>query len=213
MEIEDVQLDFGERPVLRGATLRVAPGEVVGLTGANGVGKSTLLRVACGLLRPRRGRAAVDGIEAPRARRRGWIGWSPPGEASFTRRLTLRANLAAAARLSGLRGAAADARVEDLAEAFGFALHLDVAAERCSSGTRQRAALARALLHRPRLIALDEPLRAVDARSAPLLAKALREAGADRAMLWVTHSVRELDGIADRVLVLEDGRLRPLEGR
>lgn len=206
--VRELAMRFGTREVLCGVDLAISAGEVVGLTGGNGTGKSTLLRICAGLLHPRRGSVRVRGVSAERARRRGEIGWSTSGEASFTRRLSLRANLTTVARLAGLDGGAARARIEGFAELLGFRDHLDLPAGRCSTGLRQRAALGRALLHGAPLLLLDEPLRGVDAASALGLAEQLRRRWQTEAVLWVSHSREELALVADRTVHLENGVLR-----
>lgn len=208
LELENVSVAFRGRPVLRGIRLRAARGEIVGVMGPNGAGKSTLLRVAAGLLQPASGVARVEGIEAVRARRWGRVGWTPGAEGGFTRRLTLRANLTTSARLAGLGHSRARRRIEHLAQVLGFERHLDVAAELCSTGTRQRAALARPLLHDPPLALFDEPLRGVDPAGRTALREALRAECRTRALVWVSHAAEELADVADRVLWLEGGRLR-----
>ncbi len=207
LAMQRVDMAFGPAQVLQGVELRVGSGEIVGLSGPNGAGKSTLLRLSAGLLRPGRGRVEVLGLAADRARRRGWIGWTPAGEASFTRRLSLRHNLETGARLAGLRGATARRRLDQLAEQLELREHLDAPAECCSSGLRQRATLARALIHGPRLLLLDEPLRSVDSETRLRLAERLREAARNSAVLWVSHEPDELARVADRVLRLDAGGL------
>lgn len=214
LALHGVEMCFGDRTVLRDASLRVRAGEVVGLAGGNGAGKSTLLRLAAGLLRPSRGELTVDGETPEAARRGGRIGWcSAAGPASFTRRLTLRANLVAAAGLAGMTAHAARERIATLAAELGFDDHLDVAADRCSTGIRQRAALGRALLHRPELLLLDEPLRGVDAASAAALARGLRQRLEGEAVLWVSHARDELALVADRCVHLEKGVIVPAAAR
>jgi ABC-2 type transport system ATP-binding protein len=206
-------MKFGDLEILSRVDLRADCGEIVGLMGANGAGKSTLLRVCAGLLLPGSGVALVRGLPADRARRRGWIGWSAAGENSFQRRLSLGENLTLCARLYGLRRREWTRRIGELSEMMGFEEQLAVPAARCSTGQRQRAAVARALLHRPPLVLLDEPLRGIDPESAPHLARALREALRDSAALWVSHSRRELESVTHRVLRIEKGLLRQQEQR
>ena len=213
LQIEALGMKFGDLEILSGVDLCANLGEVVGLMGANGAGKSTLLRVCAGLLLPGSGVALVRGLPAERARQRGWIGWSAAGEHSFQRRLSLGDNLTLCARLSGLRQRDWGRRIRELSEMMGFEEQLQIPAARCSSGQRQRAAVARALLNRPPLVLLDEPLRGIDPESAPRLARALRETLRGSAVLWVSHSHREIASVADRVLRFEKGLLRQQEQR
>ena len=200
---------FGARRVLDGLDLSVEAGEFVGVAGPNGAGKSTLLRCCAGILRPETGRVQVSATSPTRARQRGWIGLAAGGEHRFDRRLSLATNLRHHARLAGVPRSARAARIGELAEVFGFAEHLETAAERCSSGVRARADLARSLLSEPRLLLLDEPLASVDADSRARLARAVRERAPRAACLWVSHERRELASATDRVLRLERGTLLP----
>jgi ABC-2 type transport system ATP-binding protein len=202
----------GERvEALSGLDLDVAPGEFIGLVGPNGSGKSTFLRVAAGLLVPSAGRLTVEGHEpyAGDARGRRSIGSVFGDSRSFFWRLSGRENLRFFAALHGLGGAERDARIE---EALSL-VELDEAASRrvmaYSSGMRQRLAFARALLHRPRLLLLDEVTQTIDPDFAPvMLARldALRADGA-AAVIYATHRPEELEGRADRVLRLEKGHV------
>lgn len=200
---------FGARCVLDAVDLAVEEGEFVGVIGANGAGKSTLLRCCAGILRPASGRVRVAGTSPTRARQRGWIGLAAGGEHRFDRRLSLAANLRHHARLAGLPRSARAARIAELAKRFGFDEQLETAAERCSTGVRARADLARTLISEPRVLLLDEPLRSVDAESRALLAGAVRECAPRAACLWVSHEGRELASATDRVLRLERGALLP----
>lgn len=200
---------FGEHRLLTGLDLTAARGEVVGLMGANGAGKSTLLRLCAGLLLPRAGSVRVCEIPAERARQRGWVGWSGSGEHAFQRRLSLGENLTLCARLHGLRSSQRARRIREVAGMLGIEEQLALPAERCSSGQRQRAAVARALMTRAPLVLLDEPLRGIDAESALRLARILRDALRESAVLWVSHSRQEIESVADRVLRLEKGALHP----
>lgn len=177
------------------------------LKGENGSGKSTLLRILAGLLEPGRGRVRVAGLSPAGARAAARVGWCGGGDGGFSRRLPLRADLELHGRLLGLSGRGLGRRIEELAERLGFASHLGLAAERCSTGLRQRAALARALLHDPPVLLLDEPLRGVDPASALGLADELRRARSPASAVWVSHSPAEFARVADRVLELRSGRL------
>jgi len=210
--MEAIRLDqlaqrLGEREVLRAITLRMPPGEVLALSGPNGAGKTTLLRVIAGLLLPTAGAVSVLGQSPDRARRTGCIGWCGSGDGSWTRRLDLRGALSFHARAGGLGRNASAARIDELAERLGFHNSLDLPADRCSAGIRQRAALARALLLRPPVLLLDEPLRGVDSVARREILGALRCELARRTVVWVSHCEEELAAVGDRAAELTGGRL------
>lgn len=212
LEVRGLDVGFSGRPVLRCVDLSVAAGEVVTLSGANGAGKSTLLRACAGLVLPQTGRVLVAGTTPVRARENGWLGWSGDGAGGFDRRLPLASHLRLWARLLGLGSRRGAARALELARLLEFEDHLGVPAQRCSSGVRQRACLARALLARPRVLLLDEPFRSIDAASGTRLARHVLEEARGAAVLWVSHDVRETARVASRALRLEEGTLVPVPG-
>ncbi|HYB13213.1 MAG TPA: ATP-binding cassette domain-containing protein [Myxococcota bacterium] len=208
IRLERLAQHLGEREVLRAITLHVRPGEVLGMSGPNGAGKTTLLRVIAGLLLPTSGVVRVLGQTPDHARRSGCIGWCGSGDGSWSRRLSLRAGLAFHARAGGLGGRASATRIHGLAERLGFSSHLDVPADRCSAGIRQRATLGRALLLRPLVLLLDEPLRGIDTASQAEILGRLRPELEGRTVIWVSHSLEELRAVSDRQVELRGGCLR-----
>ena len=200
---------FGPLVALHPLDLELAPGSALAVVGPNGAGKSTLLRLLAGLTRPSAGTIELAGAARGRALRRRAVGLV--GHATFLApTLTTRENLLLAARLYGL-----DAPAERAARALAQA-ELEAVADRragaLSRGLAQRAAIARALLHDPRLVLLDEPWTGLDARSAALLSGRLAaEKRAGRTLLVSSHDSARLVGLADRALVLARGRAAPLE--
>ncbi len=197
--------------------LRVAPGETVALLGPNGAGKSTALAVAAGLLRPARGRVALDGrtltvtggggqqaaYVPPHARRIALLAQDP----LLFPHLDVRANVEFAPRAQGAGRAAAREAAERWLTTVGVA---DLAHRRpgeLSGGQAQRVALARALAADPLLLMLDEPMAALDVAVTPAVRQVLRTVLAERSALLVTHDVLDALLLADRVVVLEDGRV------
>jgi heme ABC exporter ATP-binding subunit CcmA len=197
---------FGRVRVLHDLDLTLAPGEAIAVAGPNGAGKSTLLRLLAGLMRPTGGEVRVLGrplaAADPDARRA--IGLLSHHSLLYDD-LTLAENLTFAARLYRLPRPAEAAR--DALEAAGLASRADDTPRRLSRGLLQRAAIARALLHRPRVLLLDEPFTALDAGSADRLRDELgarREEGLG--LVIVTHHLAEVWDVATRVAVLVDGR-------
>ncbi len=197
---------FGPLTALHPLDVDVSAGETLAVLGPNGAGKSTLLRMVAGLARPSSGEVSVGGSNGQRAAHRRQVGLI--GHQTFlSPALTVRENLMLAARLHGLGDVGARA-------ARGLAaLDLDEFAERragtLSRGLAQRAAIARALVHDPALVLLDEPFTGLDPRASARLADLLRALPAEgRSLLLVTHDLARAAELADRAVVLVHGRAR-----
>jgi heme exporter protein A len=203
--LEGLRREFGERAALAGVSLRLERGGTLLVLGPNGAGKTTLLRVLATLLRPSGGRAEVLGCELPGAawRLRGRVGYLGH-EPLLYRELTGRENLRFHARLHGMRGAAAEARIESLLEAAAISDRADERTDHLSAGMRQRLAICRCLLHEPELLLLDEPESHLDAEGRELAGRMLG-AGAGRTGVVVSHEPERALPQADRVLVLGHG--------
>jgi heme ABC exporter ATP-binding subunit CcmA len=205
LEARGLRRWFGRVRVLHDIDLTLAPGEALAVAGPNGAGKSTLLRLLAGLLRPSAGEVRVLGrsLRGDAAARRA-IGLLSHQSLLYDD-LTLAENLTFAARLYGLPRPAAAARAA--LEAAGLADRCDASPRRLSRGLLQRAAIARALLHGPRVLLLDEPFTALDAGAAVRLREMLRDRLTDGlGMVIVTHHLAEVWEIATRVAVMVDGR-------
>lgn len=194
-------------------TLTVPTGELFGLLGPNGAGKTTLVKMLCTLLRPTGGTAVVAGHNLDDAGAiRAAVGLVVSDERSFYWRLTARQNLDFFAALYGLHGAAARQRVRTvLAE-----VQLDEVAGRrfssFSSGMRQRLAIARALLHQPRLLFLDEPSRSLDPTATQKLHDLILRLRQEQGMtiFLITHDLAEAEKLCDRVALLHQGRIQAI---
>jgi ABC-2 type transport system ATP-binding protein len=195
---------FGDRVAVRDLSLSVAGGEIVALLGPNGAGKTTTMRMLAGLILPNSGTITIDRVPvskttADAARRSIGLLTEAPG---LWERLTVRANLLTYARLHSL--ANPDADVTRALEEVGLDDRADDLAGKLSKGLKQRAALARALVHRPPVILLDEPTSGLD----PASARHVRDLIADlrndgRAVLVSTHNLAEAEQLADRIAVLK----------
>ncbi len=206
LEAVGLHRSFGVARVLRGVDLHVSAAETLAIIGPNGAGKTTLLRLLAGLMRPTRGEVRVLGrsVEPSAAESRRPIGLLSHQSLLYDD-LTLLENLTFAARLYGMPDPRDAAR-----RALGDVDLLARADDRprsLSRGMLQRAAIARALLHRPRVLLLDEPFTALDAGSAERLRSQLEGWTAQgNAMVIVTHHLAEAWELATRVAVLSGGK-------
>src|SRR3954452_6240745 len=201
----DVRKRYGSIQALKGVSLTVEEGELVGLLGPNGAGKSTLVKIACGLVRPTGGTAEVCGARAgsPPARRAlGYLAelFRFPGWATADELLVLHQ------RLAGSQGGAAER--EELLALVGLPDAGATHVEQMSKGMQQRLGIAQALVGAPRLLLLDEPTSALDPagrRTVRELLEELRRRGV--AVLLNTHLLSEVERVCDRVAIIDHGRL------
>lgn len=197
---------------LRGVSLRVEAGEIFGLVGRNGQGKTTLIKTTCGLIEPSSGHVRVFGHDTVGALRevKRRVGLVSADERSFYFRLSGRDNLTFFARLQGLAASEIEARTALLSETFELAPVLDRPFQEYSSGNKQRLAIVRALLPDPPLLLLDEPTRSLDPISAEGLRRALLSwagAGRDKTVLITTHNLAEVEQLCQRVAILSRGQV------
>ena len=200
---------YGNVVALAGFDLHVGAGEIVGLVGHNGAGKSTFIEIVTGLTRPDAGRVEVAGIDvAGRSRRvRELIGLAPQ-EMSLYLSLTVRENVRLFGGLAGLRGRALRSAIDTTIAALGLTEVLDRPVGLLSGGQRRRAQAATALVHRPRLLLLDEPTVGADPGTRQALLTMVREcAAAGTAVCYTTHYLPELADLAATIAVVSRGRV------
>lgn len=197
--------------VLRGVNLRVTRGEFCALLGENGVGKTTVLKTIATLLIPTAGRVTVCGADTVRqaARVRAVVGYVLADERSFHWRLSARENLEFFAALNGLPSVEARARIRSLLERLDLSAVAGRPFGEYSTGMRQRLAVARALLTRPRVLLMDEPTRSVDSVHAAQIWRVVREEveAVEGCVLLVTHQVQEALALCRRLALLREGRI------
>jgi heme ABC exporter ATP-binding subunit CcmA len=206
VQLVDVSRHFGRRRALSRVSLAIAAGDIVGLLGPNGAGKSTLIAVLATLASPTQGKVTYGGRSARAlgAALRLRIGLLAH-ELHLYPELSARQNLAFFAELYGL-----DARglVDEALESAGLADRADDPVQGFSRGMRQRLALERALIHRPRLVLLDEPFTGLDDRAVALVADRLKRLAAGGAIVVLaTHDLDLADGLVTRVALVRGGRL------
>ncbi|MGH8141216.1 MAG: ATP-binding cassette domain-containing protein [Steroidobacteraceae bacterium] len=209
IEVQDLRKAFGAKQAVDGVSFVARDGEITGLLGANGAGKTTTLRMLYTLMRPDAGRISVDGLDAgrdPQAVRRR-LGVLPDARGLY-RRLTARENIAYFAALQGLDAQAAAQRTELLLSTLSMQDIADRRTEGFSHGERLKTALARALIHEPGNVLLDEPTNGLDVMSTRSLREFLRGLKAQgRCVLFSTHVMQEVAALCDHIVIIARGRV------
>jgi len=205
LSLAGLRRDYGERTALEGVGLELGRGETLLVLGPNGAGKTTLLRILATLLRPSGGEVRALGCALPAEawKLRGRIGFLGH-EPLLYRDLSGRENLRFHARLQGLRGEEAEARIGELLGAVGMQRRADERVAELSAGMRQRLAICRCVLHEPELLLLDEPDSNLDAGGREL-ARELLGPSQGRTRVIVSHDPERFEAEADEVLRLEAG--------
>ncbi|HYM29858.1 MAG TPA: ABC transporter ATP-binding protein [Candidatus Cybelea sp.] len=209
LSVENAVKSYGTVKALDGASLTVAPGEFVALLGPNGAGKTTLFQLLTGLFVADSGNIRVDGHDirvnaVPALAGLGVVFQQPTVDLD----LTVAANLRFHARLHGMPSARAKSRIDEELARLGLTERAGDKARALSGGTRRRVELARALLHEPQILLMDEPTVGLDPASRRDLLAYVQQLCRDRriGVLWATHLVEEVDK-ADRVVVLHKGKV------
>jgi ABC-2 type transport system ATP-binding protein len=199
---------YGRRRAVAGVSFTVAAGEVLGLLGPNGSGKTTILRILSGYLRPSVGTATVAGVDVvarPLEARR-CVGYVPE-DVPLYEWMRVRELLGFMARIKGLSGAAVPAAVDGVMERLALGDVSRVPIGKLSRGFRQRVGIAQALLADPPVLVLDEPTNGLDPRQIIELRGLVRSLADTRTLVVASHMLAEIEKVADRVAILLDGRL------
>jgi ABC-2 type transport system ATP-binding protein len=200
---------FGDRQAVDGIAFEIGPGETYGLLGPNGAGKTTTISMICGILGRDEGEIFVEGqsLDPSRTRLKGAIGYVPQDLAIYPD-LSARENLAFFGRLYGMKGWELRGRVDELLRIVDLADRARERTSQYSGGMKRRLNIAIGLLHRPRLLVLDEPTVGVDPQSRnAILASVEALADEGMAILYTTHYMEEAERLCDRVGIVDDGRI------
>jgi sodium transport system ATP-binding protein len=209
IEVKDLHKAFGAVKAVDGVSFAARDGEITGLLGPNGAGKTTTLRMLYTLMAPDRGQVLVDGIDAAAdalaVRRR--LGVLPDARGLY-KRLTARENIDYFARLQGLPEDELRARREALIDALEMADIAERRTEGFSQGQRVKTAIARALIHDPRNVILDEPTNGLDVMATRALRQFMLKLKAEgRCVLFSSHIMQEVAALCDRIVVIAHGRV------
>jgi len=209
IRVENVRKRFSRAAAVDGVSFSAADGRVTGLLGPNGAGKTTTLRLACGLMKPDAGTITIDGADVASdpqlAQSR--LGVLPDASGLYGR-LTAREHIRYFGALRGLRGAELARRVEHWIAALGLATVADRRVAGFSHGERTKVALARALVHDPQNVLLDEPTNGLDVastRAVREVVRGLRREG--RCVVFSSHVMQEVSALCDRIVIIAAGRV------
>jgi sodium transport system ATP-binding protein len=209
IEVKDLHKAFGTVKAVDGVGFAARDGQITGLLGPNGAGKTTTLRMLYTLMKPDRGQVLVDGIDAAvdalSVRRR--LGVLPDARGLY-KRLTARENVDYFARLQGLPEDELRTRREALIDALDMTDIADRRTEGFSQGQRVKTAIARALIHDPRNVILDEPTNGLDVMATRALRQFMLKLKAEgRCVLFSSHIMQEVAALCDRIVVIAHGRV------
>ena len=209
IQVEDLHKSFGAVRAVAGVSFAARDGEITGLLGPNGAGKTTTLRMLYTLMRPDTGRVLVDGIDAGvdslAVRKR--LGVLPDARGLY-KHLTARENIDYFARLQGVPADVSVRRREELVRVLEMGDFADRRAEGFSQGQRVKTAIARALIHDPRNVLLDEPTNGLDVMATRRMRQFMRDLRAEgRCVVFSSHIMQEVAQLCDRIIVIAKGRV------
>jgi sodium transport system ATP-binding protein len=209
IKVSNLHKSFGKVKAVRGISFEVRDGEITGLLGPNGAGKTTTLRMLYSLLPPDEGEIRIDGLDPTKdamAIKR-TLGVVPDSRGLYTR-MSARENIAYYGKLHGMSGKDINKRVEELVETLDMADFIERRTEGFSQGQRVKVAIARAMVHRPQTVLLDEPSNGLDVMSTRALRRyilSLKDAG--HSVILSTHIMQEVAALCDRIIIIANGKI------
>jgi ABC-2 type transport system ATP-binding protein len=208
IETDNLGRQYGNNVALSGLTLQVAPGEILGFLGPNGAGKSTTVKILTGMIKPDHGRARVAGFDVVKEplevkRRVGYV----PESAALYESLTAREYLELIASLYHEPRTSALQRIEELLDRFELSAARDQRLSEFSKGMKQKVLIASALMHRPEVVFLDEPLTGLDANAALVVKELIRGLAAQgRTIFFCSHVLEVVERVCTRIVIVDRGR-------
>ena len=207
--VKNLRKSFGDVKAVNDVSFEARDGEITGLLGPNGAGKTTTLRMLYSLLPPDEGEIRIDGLDPTRhamAIKR-TLGVVPDSRGLYTR-MSARENIAYYGKLHSMSGKDITSRIAELVETLDMADFIERRTEGFSQGQRVKVAIARAMVHRPQTVLLDEPSNGLDVMSTRALRRyilSLKDAG--HSVILSTHIMQEVAALCDRIIIIADGRI------
>lgn len=208
LEVQQLTKKYKKKKALDAISFLAAPGQVLGFLGPNGAGKSTTMKIASGFLLPDEGDVRINGLSVlaqPREVSR-ILGYLPEHNPLYLD-MYVKEFLEFVANLYRLKGKAARIRIERMIDQCGLGEEQHKKIGALSKGYRQRVGLARALVHDPRVVILDEPTTGLDPNQLLEIRKLIRELGKDKTMVLSTHILQEVEAICDKVVIIHKGKI------
>ena len=207
LDAQGIHKSYGTHEVLRGVDLRVGPGQILGLLGRNGAGKSTLITILCGLRRADSGTANICGHRPASAEAARLIGYAPQ-ELGIYPDLSVAQNLAAFGELHGLGRREAASRAGEVMELLGLTEKRGQRASHLSGGQQRRLHAGMAIMHRPRLVFMDEPTVGADVEARSQILRTVRQlADEGAAVVYTSHYLAEFEELGSDIAILNEGRV------
>ena len=208
IHVEHLTRTYGPLKAVDDVSFTIGPGEIVGLLGHNGAGKTTIMKMLTGFLEPTAGVIRIDGLDLATDLRRvqARIGYLPENCPVYPE-MTVAGALGYHAGLHGVGGAELGPLLRAALARTGLTDKADQTIATLSRGYRQRVGVARAILHRPRILILDEPTNGLDPTQIQHMRELLRELAHEATLLISTHILQEVQAVCDRVLIIQHGRL------
>lgn len=207
--VENVAKSFGDVHAVQAVSFTALDGQITGLLGPNGAGKSTTIRMMYGLLTPDTGRVSVDGFDPSRqpVEARKCLGALPDAYGLYPR-LTARENIAYFAKLQGMTGTVLNHRIDELNELLDMNEILSRRVDGFSQGQRMKVSIARAIVHNPKNVILDEPTNGLDVmttRAMRILIRRMKDAGC--CVILSSHIMQEVSALCDEIVVIASGKV------
>lgn len=209
IEVSDLTKSYGPIEALRGVTFNVAAGEIVGLLGPNGAGKSTTIKILTGYLQPDEGEVRIDGLDVLTHTRevQARLGYLPENAPLYPE-LTVQSYLRMIADLREIPREEQPARLSEAIYATGLTERLTQPIGQLSKGFRQRVCLAQAILHRPKLLILDEPTVGLDPTQIVEIRHLIKRLARNSTILFSSHILSEVEAVCDRVIIIMNGEVK-----
>jgi len=209
IKVRNLHKSFGDVKAVKGISFDVQDGEITGLLGPNGAGKTTTLRMLYSLLPPDEGEIRIDGLDPTKdamAIKR-TLGVVPDSRGLYTR-MSARENIAYYGQMHGMSRADINARIEELTETLDMGDFIERRTEGFSQGQRVKVAIARAMIHKPQTVLLDEPSNGLDVMSTRALRRYILELkNAGHSVILSTHIMQEVAALCDRIIIIANGQI------